>query len=259
MWRIFGIEDFLSRLHGEKRLAVWAYFDESGKFADSDFVCLCGFIFDQRGELFCEEWRTMLVRYGIPALHMATINWKDKAQVASLDDFVGVIRKYAPFGFGVAVDAAYFRRMPVDRRRLLGDKRATDFAFHRLLRLVRDKLHEFHVDNWLSISFDYEDGFSQECLRSLLRLRKEREYIRGLIKSIGFADDEFFYPLQAADLFAYGYKRLLQLNPPDYWEGLVKPGTAEDPGFPCWVSAYNPTDLESACDQIKQGLLTYED
>jgi hypothetical protein len=254
MWRTTGLETYFRRHRREGQILVlWGYFDESGKFADSDFVCLCGFLADEHWEPFCDEWRFTLARNKMPALHTAAINWKNQAETGALLEFVKIIRTHAIFGFGVAVDAGYFRAMPVEKRRLLGDKRATDFAFHRLLRLVRDKLHELQMDNWLSITFDYEDGFSQECLRSILRLRKEREYIRTLVRSIGFADDEMFYPLQAADLFAYGYKRFLQENPPDYWGAFAKPSTADDPGFPCWVSPYNAAELESACEQLKNG------
>jgi len=157
----------------------------------------------------------------------------------------------------VSVDASYFRSVAPERRALLGGKRATDFVFHRLLRIVRDKLHELGMDNSLAITFDYEDGFSQECLVSMIRLRKEREFIRSMSNSIGFADDEDYFPLQAADLFVFGRRRALQNDPPQFWRELAKGGTIDDPGFPCMVEHYDRTELESAIEQIKQGRVSF--
>ena len=51
MWRATGLERYLARRE-RQRLVLWGYFDESGKFADSDFVCLAGYLADERWEQF---------------------------------------------------------------------------------------------------------------------------------------------------------------------------------------------------------------
>jgi hypothetical protein len=146
--------------------------------------------------------------------------------------------------------------MPAEKRKLLGDKDPRDFTFHQLLRLVREDLRSLDMDDWLSLSFDYEEGFSVECLRSLIKLRSRYEFIRSLVQSIGFADDEFFYPLQAADLFAYGYKRFLQGNAPEYWKEFSKPITSDNPGPRTLVSYFDATHLEDVCEQARKMLKT---
>lgn len=142
--------------------------------------------------------------------------------------------------------------MPIEKRRLLGDKDPRDFTFHRLLRIVRDQLKAWGQDDWLSLTFDYEEGFSVECLKSLVKLRKERDYIKSLIRNISFADDDMFYPLQAADMFAYGYKRALQGNAPDYYLALTEPATEANSGPPCLTQFYDAALLEQTCKEIRK-------
>jgi Protein of unknown function (DUF3800) len=231
---------------------LWGYFDESGKFADSDFVCLCGYLCDDGWDDFCKEWRFALQRHEITCLHMSTVDWKNENLVAGLDEFARIIRRHVLFGFSVAVDAKYYRSMPVEKRKVLGDKDPRDFTFHRLLRIIRDRLNDDGQDEWFSITFDYEEGFSVECLRSLIKLRKEIPFMKELIRSISFADDDIFYPLQAADMFAYAYKRSLQGNPAAYWSTLTQPATEQNPGQPCITLEYNATLLESHCSELKR-------
>ena len=87
-------------------------------------------------------------------------------------------------------------------------------------------LHDDGQDDWFSMIFDYEEGFSVECLKSLIKLRKDLPFVKALVRHIGFADDEIFYPLQAADMFAYAYKRSLQGTAHhghrQKWQGLQK-------------------------------------
>jgi hypothetical protein len=233
-------------------LVLWGYFDESGKFADSDFVCLCGYLADDSWEKFCTDWRIALQRHGLPFLHMSTIDWKNEKVVPVLDEFARIIRTYAVYGFSVAVDAKYYRSMPIEKRKILGAKDPRDFTFHRLLRVIRDRLHEDHLDDWFSMIFDYEEGFSVECLKSMIKLRKDLPFIKALVRHIGFADDDIFHPLQAADMFAYAYKRSLQGNAPLYWNTLTQPATEQSPGPPCYTLEYDPVLLESDCAELKR-------
>lgn len=52
---------------------LWAFFDESGKFADSDFMCLCGYIADERWEEFSSAWRESLNKHQLPFVHTAAL------------------------------------------------------------------------------------------------------------------------------------------------------------------------------------------
>jgi hypothetical protein len=237
---------------------LWGYFDESGKFADSDFVCLCGFLSGDTWDGFCREWKEQLIRYGFPSIHMSKMDWRDKQKAESLKDFVKVIRQHLILGFAVTVDAKYYRAMPVPKQKLLGEKDPRDFTFHQLLRLIRDDLHERGMDDWLALHFDYEEGFSVECLQSLIKLRSRHDFIKKLVRSIGFADDEMFYPLQAADLFAYGHKRSLQGNAPDYWNEFIQPASADNLGPRIKVAGFDSAHLEDMCEQMKKARASQE-
>jgi len=250
MWRTTGLEHFFARTE-RQRLVLWGYFDESGKFADSDFVCLAGYLADERWEQFSRDWALALQRYEIPFLHMSALDWKNEKLVAGLDEFARIVRKHALYGFSVAVDAKYYRSMPGEKKKILGNKDPRDFTFHRLLRIIRDRLHADGQDDWFSMVFDYEEGFSVECLKSLIKLRKDLPFVKALVRHIGFADDEIFYPLQAADMFAYAYKRSLQGNPPEYWKILIQPATEQTPGPPCLTLEYDQELLESTCAELK--------
>lgn len=233
---------------------LWGYFDESGKFAESGFVCLCGFLSGDSWDSFCGEWKEQLVKHGFSSIHMSKMDWRDKDKVDGLKDFVKIIRKHVLLGFAVAVDAKYYRSMPIEKRKLLGDKDPRDFTFHQLLRVVRDDLHELKMDDWLALHFDYEEGFSVECLQSLIKLRSRYDFIKKLVASIAFADDEMFYPLQAADMFAYGYKRFLEGNAPEYWSEFIQPVTADNPGPRIKVAPFDPAHLEDTCQQAKAAI-----
>jgi len=183
---------------------------------------------------------------------MSTLDWNDKALVSGLDEFARIIRRCAVYGFSVSVDAKYYRSMPVEKRRMLGNKDPGGFTFHRLLRIIRDRLHEDGQDDWFSMTFDYEEGFSVECLKAMIKLRKDLPFIKALVRNIGFADDEIFYPLQAADMFAYAYKRSLQGNAPAYWGTLTQPATEQTPGPPCLTLEYDSVLLEGDCAELKR-------
>lgn len=249
MWRTTGLEHWLT----ERRRVLWGYFDESGKFADSDFVCLAGYLAGEQWDRFCYDWRTTLgERRNGAAIHTASINWKNPEEVEALNEFARIIRRHSIYGFSVAVDADYYRKMSVEKRKLLGNKDPRDFTFHRLLRIMCDRLRDDGQDDWLSIIFDYEEGFSVECLRSLIKLRMQLPFIKNLVRHIGFADDEIFYPLQAADMFAYAHKRSLRDASPAYWDVLTQPATKDNPAPPCLALYYGGLLLEQECDELRR-------
>ena len=99
---------------------LWGYFDESGKFADSDFVCLCGYLGQENFIDFSLEWKYMLARFGMRAVHTARTDWKNPEEVARLNCFASIIRRHAILGYSVAVDAKYFKTMPREKKKLLG-------------------------------------------------------------------------------------------------------------------------------------------
>lgn len=243
---------------GRLNLVLWAFFDESGKLANSDFICLCGYICDDGWNEFSVDWGELLKRHEIPLIHLAKLMrrakpyeglaWDAKKQDAVLREFVKPVRDHLLAGFGVGVDTKFYRSMPEDARKLIGNEDAQDFAFHRLLKLVISQLHNWGHKEPISLNFDYAEDFSVKCVTSLARLRQQRQEVKDLISSIGFADDAVYYPLQAADMLAYGTNRKLREVAPDYFDLLVAEATEANPGPRYWREHYDSASLRKLYD-----------
>jgi len=227
-----------------------AFFDESGKLADSDFICMCGYISDDRWDDFSEEWAKALKDHNLPFIHTSAlfshnfpydhIEWPAQKRDAVMLDFVRPIVKYARAGFGVALDAKFFRNMPQGDRKTLGDRSPEVFIFHRLLHHVVKVLRVWSYSGSIGILFDMENGFSTKCLQALIHLRNHRSEVKSLIGSIAFCDDAVTPPIQAADMLAYATKRNLQDEPPPYYDALVRGIDGRAP--PPYVSEFYDAD-----------------
>lgn len=249
------------RAPDRRRLVLWAYFDESGKLANSDFICLAGYICDDGWECFSKDWEKLLKRFEIPLIHAAKLvrrakpyellGWDKQKEERVFVEFAKVIRRHLLGGFGIGVDAKFYRSMTLDARKLIGNEDAQDFAFHRLLKLVVKQLQLWKYESSISLTFDFEDQFSVKCMQSLMLLRQQRQEVKNLISSIGFADDEVYYPLQAADLLAYGTYRNLRAVAPDYFAPLVALPTDDDPGPQYWSEYYDPVCLQTLYDDLR--------
>ena len=242
---------------------VYGFFDESGKLADRDFICLCGYVSDEdKWNRFGTQWDLLLRRHEIPEIHIApllarqepfrNIDWKEEHEREVLRQFAKVARDNTLAYFGVAVDAKYYRTMHVSARRLFGQKQALDFAFQRLLRLIMDLKAKWPDETTFHLWFDYTEDFSQICLKSLARLRRQKTEIRNALKAITFADRKEFYPLQAADMLAYATNADLRSSAPDYYATLTG-GTEDDPGPRPFSEFYNGEELENLLRKIKAG------
>jgi len=189
----------------------WSYFDDSGKWKDSDYVCLAGYLSDESGwNGFCADWRALLDKHGIPSVHVKDLlpmqgpyrdlGWTLTKRDEVYNEFVSVIRKHVLVGFGMAVDARYWRAMKPEARKLLGDPFMA--CFQRLMRRITDRLEAAGSQDPMPITFDDCSDYSQKCYSAWSALRKRDPRMMRLISAITFADDEIFYPLQGADVLA---------------------------------------------------------
>jgi hypothetical protein len=179
----------------------YGYFDESGKFKDSDFICIAGFVSDDpHWENFCEEWDQVLKHYKLPALHMTVLTAKDREQI--LPDFIDVIRRNVQIGIGVGLDVKSLKAMPSDFQQKVGDPQY--FCFQRMLRTLVDNLRK--NENYtgpVPITFDDTQEHAILCYRMWSKLRTQHQELKQSIPAITFADDEVIMQLQAADLLAH--------------------------------------------------------
>src|SRR2546427_11480313 len=61
-----------SQREAKVEVVIWGYFDESGQLA-SDYICLCGFVSDERWDRFVRAWGGELKRQELPFLHLSPL------------------------------------------------------------------------------------------------------------------------------------------------------------------------------------------
>jgi hypothetical protein len=188
-----------------------AYFDDSGKFAESDYILLAGYLSDDKSwEEFTREWRGLLIQHEIPYVHMRDLvplqgpykklAWDKDHRDDVIRQFIAVIRRNVFMGFGVAVDAKYLRKMGNDAQKVL--KRPELFCFSRLMRHLTNTLSTIPWNEPVPLIFDDCEEFSVKIYRLWSQLRRQDQNIMSRFSAISFADDHIFHPLQAADILA---------------------------------------------------------
>ncbi|MBZ5535347.1 MAG: DUF3800 domain-containing protein [Acidobacteriia bacterium] len=187
---------------------AYLFFDESGKWQDRDFICLCAYLSDDpHWEWFLREWSSTFERHHLNSLHMTTFyhtakkkGWSDEKQNQVLGEFASVIRDSILMGFSVGLDARHYRSLPKSARGALGDPAAA--CLQRILRMIRKRLVSEGYDGRISITMDEEEGAVVNLYNSLVRLRKIDPLLGKYVGAVCFADDEYILPLQAADMLA---------------------------------------------------------
>jgi hypothetical protein len=214
----------------------YIYADESGKMGKkSDFVCICGYIgHDSEWGRFSEEWRSLQFRWGVPTIHMSAImnperNEKDKRWLGvktrwgshwehdrdqMLREFAGLIQQGNVASIGAIVDSAHFLR--------LSDKfkEAWEDPYYMALQLVLgeaiDKINLVGSRDVLNLILDDSEEHAFKCYKKVTSMKRSIDHYKNRIAGIGFATDDFWPGIQAADMFAYharNFMREKQENP----------------------------------------------
>lgn len=201
---------------------VIGFFDES---THTDYVCMSGYIADDGyWEALTQEWNRLLrVKYDIPFLHLTDfissrgiydeLGWKEPAKNSliemALDDFINVIRRHTIVGIGVAIHAPTYRRILKDVKK---KEKPEVFCFERVLRLSIDWLNSIDMTDPVVMVFDDSRDYSMKAYANLCEIKDRHPDLRRRIAGIMLGNDEYFPPLQAADLLAYATTRLLNLG-----------------------------------------------
>ena len=186
-------------------LANYLFLDESGKYKDQDFICLCGDLSSgEKWDQFIGRWKALTEKLNLPAVHMNTLRKDCSARGLNADkvlqDFIDIIRETILVGFAVGLDARYYRGMPPVARAGIGDPAVA--CLQRLLRLVRNKFRDIGYSDRISIALDEDETYAMKCYGIMSRLRRADAEMKHLISAISFADDTYILPLQAADILA---------------------------------------------------------
>ncbi len=232
---VSGWEQF-QRLHRGKNLMLFlfGYFDESGKFHDRDgLITLCGFIADgDHWTPFENEWRDLLVKHKLPKLRMADFyslcrakGWDDGKANEVLTEFVDKMRERVQYGFGIALDGKYFQHKYKIAGKPVKDPRR--FCVQRLLKTIRNAfVAAGEPSPKLAITFDDDEEFAIDCYKIISRLRSDpkNSNLKDMVVSTGFAVDDIYTPLHAADILAsLSRERLMTGSLPTLLERLGTP------------------------------------
>lgn len=193
-------------------LFLFGYFDESGKFHDQDgLITLCGFISDgEHWSTFENEWAELLRKHKFSKIRMAEFysqcrakGWTDNKVHEVLTEFVDKIRERVEFGFGIALDGKYFQHKYKIAGKPVKDPRR--FCVQRLLKTIRNAfVAAGEASPKLAITFDDDEEFAIDCYKIISRLRSDPKNadLKDMIVSTGFAVDDIYTPLHAADILA---------------------------------------------------------
>lgn len=200
-------------------LQPYIFCDESGKWHDKDFICLCGYLSSAHDwSIFVTRWGRLLAENEMPAMHMTSYwqecrerGWSEGKAEKVLAQFTDIIREHVWLAFAVGFDVRYYRTLPPHVRAALKHEPPV-LCLERLLRLVRNRLHAEQYDGRVSLIIDEDTEFVIPTYRAITKLRRTREDLRRYIGAVSFADDEFLLPLQAADVLANLTSRYYRLR-----------------------------------------------
>jgi hypothetical protein len=226
-----------STLHRPRIKAVFeCYFDDSGQESatSNPIVVMAGYLaVDPVWDQFSKLWAHLLIKHDLPHIHMKemgsvarTKGWDRTKIAAVLLDFVGLI-KWAPglIGFGVAVDADAWRALPKERRNRFGN--AQTFCCTRILRRIVDRLDITGGTSppLVAVYFDQDFEYAKRRLPIFEEVKKRSESLRRILVNVSFANSDFYYPLQAADMLVWATRRILMtrlgVKQSDLWDDLL--------------------------------------
>jgi hypothetical protein len=179
------------------------YFDESGKFQQHEIVSFCGFL-DSNWADFEDNWNYLLRKHRIPYLHLSKRVLKATTkELRMYGEFIQTIKRYVEHGFAYAVDVTAFNSLHRAIKRFAKDD-PHYWAFHGVLRDVI-KYASALPNPSVAVVCDDEPSKACQCYTMFDRMRQDvkQPENRRVLKSIAFADDEFYPQLQAADLFSW--------------------------------------------------------
>lgn len=210
--------DFLSPQ--EWGLMLSGFFDDSGKESNpgNRIVCIAGYLAHANfWSLFHPAWAQNLMFNGISWLHMKDFmfdsdeyaskgwDWPKKREI--IEGFMGVIKSCRLIGYGVAVDAEAWRKIPRELTDREGN--AQEFCFMRIMRMLVERMKISLPRDVVSVCFDCDLGFSAGRFRKFVGIRESSSEANRYLQSFSIAEPKAYLGLQAADLLAWETRKEL--------------------------------------------------
>jgi len=200
---------------------IRCFFDDSGKESErgNRIVSIAGYLAggETYWDLFGTGWSHQLFRHGISWLHMkdfmqdrdeyAAFKWDWPKKRSVLEDFIKVIKVSQIIGFGVALDAEAWRKVPKQFTAVEGT--AQEFCFLRIMRMIVERMKIVRPNDYVSVFFDCDKGFTPARFQKFIGFRDHDPEAKRYFQSFSIAEPKLYLPLQAADLLAWETRKEL--------------------------------------------------
>lgn len=197
--------------------SLYGFADESGDPKTDPVFCVCGFLGWRDGwNDFSERWDKALRRARKKYVHATQL--LSSKRDARVREFCDAVRDTKPnlAAMSVGIDLNHYRKLTAGQQKEIG--RPLLICASQLISLMERTLKDWRTMErgiaGINLTFDYSQEDSVEILETWIKLKKESAALIGSIKCVSFADDKFFYPLQAADLLANLTTRYWKLGAP---------------------------------------------
>ena len=252
----------------EFMVTINAFFDESGKFKDHTVVTFGG-IASPAVEInpFAEDWGRYLYMNGLKYLTMkealnANRPLSEKnpalgfdARAEALLPFIGCVRKHLQVIVGTALDVDAFTKLLSHYHQFLGN----DPFFTAFLRTLIEVLELTHPDDKLTVICDDDEQMAPPMYKLYRRVKLVDSDARNKLKGLCFADDEYLFALQAADMISSLIRREADkrfFNTPYDYERLfialtAQPRPSEEKIWGCNISFADKQTLEQLAEDLK--------
>jgi hypothetical protein len=179
------------------------YFDESGKYQTQKVVSFCGFL-ESDWSAFEEQWDYLLRRNKLANLHVSKDDLNASSErITMYRQFIHAIKKTVEHGFAMAIDVRAFESW----HKVMRSAYRNDPHFVVFQVVLRDviKYASALPEPSVSVICDDEPSKACECYKmyDVMRQNVKQPENRKVLKSITFADANFYRQLQAADLFSW--------------------------------------------------------
>jgi hypothetical protein len=202
--------------------SVYAFIDETGDQKIDNRIFMCGYACqDEVWQSFSSDWGAIIANTGSGPIHGTELlsckgafyGWDETRADNLVADLVNIIRSKVPLGVAVGLDMKHYRTFTPAQRNQLGSPLLACMV--RIIDVfvgIVDEMRQRGEDvAGINLAFD-DSAESVEMLKTWIQLKKVRRTLTDYIKAVSFADDKWFFPLQAADLLGNLTNRYWQPN-----------------------------------------------
>lgn len=208
---------------------AYVFADDSGSFSDrrSPYISFCGYVGASSDVgASSKEWDDCRTKWEVPPIHMSPImnpqyrlewqkvcdewgaEWEEKRD-EMLAEFTGIIARSALHCVCAVVDAAHYRAMPECGLKMRF-KDPYDLAFAQVVKCAIRKTEIIESLAPISVIVDDGQDTSIRYYKLLASLKKVDEAVKNRVRSICFVNDGEYPLIQASDMIAWEYRRLME-------------------------------------------------